>query len=261
MTISVQEFASRYNEKSVDFDKHFGAQCVDLFNYYNQEVVGAPWIGTPVTGGARDLYEVDNAERNKAYKRLAADSQLQIGDVLVYGPPHGRYIDVNVQKFFGHVSIVIADGRMIQQNGRKAQRTTIDPIFHNGLLGVLRPLKFIGQNSPQNVAPPSQSKNKHTIQKGDTFWGIEEENNWPHGTLQQLNPELDPKRLKIGGEIFIPGESIPSPHTDAEYYTIREGDTFWALEDAWQIPHGKLQELNPNKNPRELQIGERIRKS
>lgn len=94
MTISVQQFADKYNGKSIDFDKAYGAQCVDLFNFYNQEVVGGGWFGTPVTGGARDLYEVDSKTRAESYKKLAADSPLQVGDVLIYGAPHGRYVEM-----------------------------------------------------------------------------------------------------------------------------------------------------------------------
>ncbi len=41
-------------------------------------------------------------------------------------------------------------------------------------------------------------------------------------------------------------------------YTIKKGDTFWDLEIEWGIPHGTLQELNPNAKPKELQIGQKI---
>lgn len=259
--ISVQAFAEKYNGKSVDFDKKYGSQCVDLFNYYNSEVVEGDFIGTPRTMGARDLYEVDSPARAKTYKKLPADSQLQVGDVLVYGEPHGRYVEGARTLFLGHVAIFIGDGRIIQQNGKVSQKTTIDPVFYSGLLGILRPLRFIGQNSPQDVPLAGQNQNKHTIKSGDTFWGLEEANGWTHGTLQQLNPGLDAKKLQIGAEIITPAGPAPAPSAAETYYQIRAGDTLWALEDAWQIPHGRLQELNPGIEPRELQIGQRIRRS
>lgn len=259
--ISVQSFVEKYKNKSVDFDKKFGAQCVDLFNFYNSEVVGAPFIGTPKTMGARDLYEVDSKTRKEYYKRLSANSQLQIGDVLVYGAPQGRYVDDGVTKFLGHVNIYIGNGQVIQQNAKWSQKTTVDPVFKNGLIGILRPLRFIGQNSPQDVRQTTSNQNKHVIKKGDTFWGLEEEHGWTHGTLQQLNPGLDPKSLKIGSEIVIPGEPAAAASAPKTYYTIQEGDTFWGLEDAWGLAHGTLQQLNPGQNPRTLQIGQRIRRS
>lgn len=169
--LSVKSFVDKYIGKAVDFDKKYGAQCVDLFNYYNAEVVEAPFIGTPRTMGARDLYEVDSAVRSKYYKKLPADSQLQDGDVLVYGDPYGRYVEAAKTYYLGHVAMYVGSGNIIQQNGKISQLTTVDPVFKSGLLGILRPLRFIGQNSPQNDTPQPQNKNKHKIVQGDTFWG------------------------------------------------------------------------------------------
>lgn len=259
--ISVQQFVEKYNGSSVDFDKKYGAQCVDLFNFYNSEVVGAPFIGTPATGGARDLYEVDSPVRAKFYKKLAADSQLQTGDVLVYGEPNGRYVENGRVIFLGHVRMYIGDGKYIEQNGKIAGKTIVDSDKVGGLLGVLRPLRFIGENSPPNVSPAPKNQNKHKIVSGDTFWGLEERYNIPHGTLQQLNPGLDAKALPIGREIIIRAEPAPAPSAAETYYTIQPNDTFWGLEDAWQLPHGTIQQLNPGQDPRTLQIGQRIRRS
>lgn len=259
MTISVEQFVSKYNGTSVDFDKKYGAQCVDLFNFYNSEVVGAPFIGTPRTGGARDLYEVDSPVRAQYYKKLSADSQLQTGDVLVYGEPNGRYIDGKVVKFLGHVRMYIGDNKFIEQNARVAGKTIVDSDKVGGLLGVLRPLRFIGENSPQDVTPPPQNQNKHTIQKDDTFWGLEESNGWIHGTLQNLNPGVDAKKLQIGSEINIPAAAKEAPKSEERYYTVQPNDTYWGLEDAWQLPHGRLQQLNPQYPARQLPVGARIR--
>lgn len=259
MTISIQDFVKKYDGKAVDFDKQFGAQCVDLFNFYNAEVVGAPWIGTPATGGARDLYEVDSTTRNEHYKKLAANSPLQPGDVEVAGEPNGRFISNGKTLFLGHVRIYIGDGRYIEQNGKISQQTAITTANLPGKLGILRPLKFIGENSPQNVEPPTKNKNKHTISQGDTFWGLEEQKGYKHGTLAQLNPGLDPKKLSIGEQINLPDESTAPPSTPEEYYTILPGDTYWGLENAWQLPHGTLQQLNPDIPARAIPVGARIR--
>lgn len=259
--ISVEQFASKYDGKAVDFDKKYGAQCVDLFNFYNSEVIGAPFIGTPATGGARDLYEVDCAVRAEFYKKLPADTSVQEGDVLVYGEPNGRYIENGRVIFLGHVRIALKNGFFIEQNGKKANSTTISKDKVGGLLGVLRPLKFIGQNSPQNVPSAPTSENKHTIKSGDTFWGLEERHGIEHGTLAKLNPQYDPKALPIGAQIILRAEPATPANTPETYYTIKKGDTFWGLEDAWQLPHGTLQKLNPGLNPRALTIGGKIRRS
>jgi len=42
---------------------------------------------------------------------------------------------------------------------------------------------------------------------------------------------------------------------DDNTYVIKKGDTFWDLENEWGMPHGTLQDLNPNLKPRELPVG------
>lgn len=259
MTISISEFVKKYDGSSVDFDKQYGAQCVDLFNFYNSEVIGAPFIGTPVTGGARDLYEVDSPVRAKYYKKLLANESEQAGDVLVYGMPNGRYVKNNKTYFLGHVRIVVTPGVYIEQNARVAGKTIVDSDKVGGLLGILRPLQFIGGIVPQNESPSTTTKNKHTIQTGDTFWGLEEANHWEHGLIQQLNPGIDGRTLRVGSQIVIPTVKQEQPQSEERYYTIKRGDTYWGLEDAWQLPHGTLEQLNPQYPKRQLPIGANIR--
>jgi LysM repeat protein len=44
-----------------------------------------------------------------------------------------------------------------------------------------------------------------------------------------------------------------------DWYIIQKGDTFWALENRFGLPHGTLQQLNPTMKARKLKIGERMR--
>ncbi|GGE48753.1 hypothetical protein GCM10011391_29480 [Pullulanibacillus camelliae] len=50
---------------------------------------------------------------------------------------------------------------------------------------------------------------------------------------------------------------IPS-RSGHEIYKIKQGDTFWELENRWMLPQGALTKANPNLNPRELKIGQTI---
>lgn len=47
-------------------------------------------------------------------------------------------------------------------------------------------------------------QSKYKIKKGDTFWQLETDNGWNHGSLEHLNPNLDPRKLQIGAMIHIP---------------------------------------------------------
>lgn len=49
-------FVAKWTGVAADFDGAYGAQCVDLFEYYNRDVVGQTFVGTPTTGGAVDLW-------------------------------------------------------------------------------------------------------------------------------------------------------------------------------------------------------------
>jgi LysM repeat protein len=107
--------------------------------------------------------------------------------------------------------------------------------------------------APTPVPTPATG-NFSTIVEGDTFWGLESQHGWPHGTLADLNPGVNPDTLRIGSQIHIPG---PAPHVNLTY-VIKAGDTFWSLETAHGWAHGTLQGLNPKLNARDLQVGTTI---
>ena len=41
-------------------------------------------------------------------------------------------------------------------------------------------------------------------------------------------------------------------------YIIRKGDSFWSLENEWNLPHGTLLSINPSIDPNKIQIGQEI---
>ena len=51
-----------------------------------------------------------------------------------------------------------------------------------------------------------KTNSKYIIKKGDTFWGLEKQHGLTHGTLQKLNPHINPKTLQIGSKIVISEE-------------------------------------------------------
>lgn len=255
----INQFVNKYNGGAWDFDGKYGAQCVDLFDFYNRDVVGAGWIGTPRTGGARDLWEAPSNTREQHYIALPKGTPLQPGDVLVYGSPYGRVTENGKAIDYGHVRIFIGDGKVIQQNKDWKQRTSVDTLGARDELGVLRPRKFV--NTAPAAPSPSPNDEFFTIRPGDTFWGLEESLGIPHGTLQQLNQGVDARKLQIGQKIRIRASAAPAPAPAPaeQYITAQPGFTMWAYEENNRIPHGTLQALNPNINPRTIQIGQKIR--
>lgn len=258
---AVDNFVKKYNNKSVDFDGYYGAQCVDLFNFYNRDVIGASFIPTPITNGARDLWEHQSDPAKKHYSRVGRSEQPRKGDVIVKGEPYGRVRVNGKNVFYGHVEIYIGNNQIINQNSRNPGHVTVEPFIAHGVLGILRPKKFENQSSKSTASAGGSADAWRTVQAGDTFWGLEERLNLKHGTLQRLNPQLDPRRLSIGSKIRIREADGGENVNVKTYYIVKKGDTFWDLERAWQLQHGTLQQLNPELDARKLQIGQRIRRS
>ena len=48
------EFFVKYQRDMIDYDKAFGAQCVDVFRQYCKDVIGCPHTGS--VEGAKDLW-------------------------------------------------------------------------------------------------------------------------------------------------------------------------------------------------------------
>ena len=90
-----------------------------------------------------------------------------------------------------------------QYDSRLGRRWNVDPIKT-----VNESSYSTNRNNPNFFSDPNGDcpdckDGKYTIQKGDKFWDLEKNWNMETGTLSKMNPELDPKNLKIGQEIRV----------------------------------------------------------
>ncbi|GAP53538.1 hypothetical protein AHiyo6_01030 [Arthrobacter sp. Hiyo6] len=102
--MTYDQFVTTWAGKAADFDGQFGAQCVDLFNFYNRDVVGNGFIGTPTTGGAADLWnDYDNLP---GYKKVAntPDGVPPKGAVVIWAA------NTKATGAAGHVGIASGEG-------------------------------------------------------------------------------------------------------------------------------------------------------
>ncbi|WP_125778305.1 CHAP domain-containing protein [Antribacter gilvus] len=129
LSARVDAFVSTWNGRYADYDGYYGAQCVDLFNYYNRDVVGASW---PPVSYAYQLYDTYDTSK---YTRVSASSAPRKGDVAVWGSnfPNGS-------GGAGHVAIVLSSTsttvRVLTQNPGATQ---VMDITRSYLRGFLRP--------------------------------------------------------------------------------------------------------------------------
>ena len=131
--MKIDEFITKYMGKKVDFDGAYGAQCVDLFRQYCQDVLGLPHTGS--VDGAKDLYEKYSNLPNevKYFERFSRG--VVTGDVVIWGPTE--------KNPYGHVAIVVGNmpGRdllVFEQDGLKQDGAKLTIRTIDNLLGYLR---------------------------------------------------------------------------------------------------------------------------
>lgn len=135
--MTVEEFILKYNGTSVDFDKAFGAQCVDLFRQYCKDVLNIPHTGPcSTTGGALDLF-IDYSKmplEKKYFTKVSNPKSFKIGDIAIWNK--------TATNKYGHVAICIGSIKsfliVFEQNGIKQDGAKIQLRSKENLLGILR---------------------------------------------------------------------------------------------------------------------------
>jgi hypothetical protein len=87
--ITLDQFIAKYNGKYVDWDKAYGAQCVDLIRYYQIEVLGVPPEAIPANLTARQMFNTFPKEGNPWFNKIVSpygDPQIpKVGDIVFWG--------------------------------------------------------------------------------------------------------------------------------------------------------------------------------
>lgn len=138
--ISQDEFFKMTNGHKIDIDGVYGAQCVDLFNKFNDELI-YPRISCYPSGYAHSIYEnrANNGVLNN-YVDIGSDcSKLQDGDWVVWANNSKPAPKSHVAMF-----------RLIQGNNSAiflSQNTTNGTSQYNisleGVIGILRPKIYV----------------------------------------------------------------------------------------------------------------------
>jgi hypothetical protein len=100
--MTLQGFIEKYNGKAVDFDKAYGAQCVDLVRQYFKDVWNLPKQPEGVVG-ASDFY----------FKHESRPIQLELCKCFAYNgvirPPDGSVVIFGASgtNKYGHIGICV----------------------------------------------------------------------------------------------------------------------------------------------------------
>jgi CHAP domain len=134
--MTLAEFVEKYNGKKIDYDGHYGSQCVDVFRQYCKDVLAIPHTGGVV--GAAELftkYEAMPLEQ-KYFERVPYKAGMlpEAGDVVVFGATQTNQ--------YGHVAIVLdASSEAIavfEQDGFAQDGAHVGSWSYRRVLGFLR---------------------------------------------------------------------------------------------------------------------------
>ena len=133
---ALSSWINAHNNRYLDYDNAYGAQCVDMYSYYTSGFLG----GKPIpVGYAPEIY---NNYDSSVYNRLGNNVPARMGDVAIWG--RGPYTPL------GHVAIVVGDNgngtlRVLHSNATSlgsAGNSVISNISKSALYGYLRPRKL-----------------------------------------------------------------------------------------------------------------------
>ena len=129
------DFVNKYIKTKVDFDGHYGPQCVDLYRQYCRDVWKIPHTGA--VEGAKDLAErYEGLPEEKKHLCLVKGMYSGMeGDAAVWGATKNNP--------YGHVAIVLArklDCMLVfEQDGFKKDGAKLAFRSCNNVIGYLRP--------------------------------------------------------------------------------------------------------------------------
>lgn len=135
--MTLEDFVKTNKGKKVDYDKAYGAQCVDLFRQYAKDVLGIREHTGPcaTSGGAKDLFlDYDKMPVEKKYFTRSKGKAYQPGDVLIWdSTPTNKYGHVAIFLSYLGNSLIVFEQNGITQAGAEIQVRT-----RTNMLGYLR---------------------------------------------------------------------------------------------------------------------------
>ena len=211
--MTFQQFVAKWNGKKADWDGAYGGQCVDLFRFYNKEVLDISQPKSVV--GAKDFwinYETEpNLYNNFTKIPNSADFTPIEGDVMVWNK--------NAGNGFGHISMCTGENTGTQyfhsfdQNWSRVSYCEIVNHSYKNVYGVLRPK---GETMPTDLKV-CLAQHKQLV----------DEANKKDREIAKLNEEIDNLNREINEH-----ECPTTPIDETEW--VANGKTIKTLENGQQ---------------------------
>jgi LysM repeat protein len=193
------QFKNKWIGKSVDIDKVFGKQCVDLVKQYMLETKKIP---NGAYGNAIDYWTRTHTTIRKHYDRVATNNPRQ-GDIVILKGSSGNP--------YGHIGIAsgsntLVTAQILEQNGSAGSGTGLggDAIRLRHIpkwriVGVLRP-----KATPKPPAPKPPAQVHYIVKRGDTMSGIAKKHGLTLARLSALNPAIkNLNKISVGQKVRV----------------------------------------------------------
>lgn len=200
-------------------DFGFKGECVSLIQQYLYQVCGIPF---KARGNAKDW--ANNII--EGWDKFDISNTLKAGDILVYTT--GKY---------GHIVIVNADLKCLEQNWNYNKKVTVSEI-RKGYSCILRSRKAIDVGTSEEQATNGdKTAITYTVKKGDTLSEIAMKYGTTYQELARINNIANPDLIYVGQVIKI---NVTTETT----YTVKSGDTLSGIANKYGTTWQKLYEKN-----------------
>lgn len=138
-----------------------------------------------------------------------------------------------------------------------SQLATANKITNPSLIRVGQVLVIPGKTTPPPPStPPPATSVKYTVKSGDTLYSIANRYNVSVTQLAAVNKIANPSLIRVGQVLVIPGKTtIPPPSTSVKY-TVKSGDTLYAIANRYNVTVTQLATANKITNPSLIRVGQ-----
>ena len=200
-------------------DFGFKGECVSLIQQYLYQVCGIPF---KARGNAKDW--ANNII--EGWDKFDISNTLKAGDILVYTT--GKY---------GHIVIVNADLKCLEQNWNYNKKVTVSEI-RKGYSCILRSRKAIDVGTSEEQATNGdKTAITYTVKKGDTLSEIAMKYGTTYQELARINNIANPDLIYVGQVIKI---NVTTETT----YTVKSGDTLSGIANKYGTTWQKKKKKN-----------------
>ncbi len=127
--------------------------------------------------------------------------------------------------------------------------------------------------TPTPTPTPTAGSTEYTVAKGDTFSSIGKKFNVSTKSIQDANPNIDPRKLQVNQKLMIPAPTAPAtaasgtgPAATApvtangeQVYIVKSGDTLSKIAKESGVNVKTLEAANPKVDPNHIKVGDRLK--